>query len=266
MSDETAHPDAPAPEQESVDHVRIRFAGDSGDGMQLAGARFTDASAIFGNDLATLPSYPAEIRGFGRCVTHSRVGDQEMLALSDRTHVLISLDDKESQSRTPFLAREAVVLFDSKPPSYGEEGSSIAAHVEPDARLFGMPFSDLAASASGSTRGRNLAALGGFAAIFGVPEKHFQEVITKKFKGKGEKVLGANLQSFDAGYHYASDSFKEREKPVLALPEPEKEKRILISGNEAVARGALDAGLKLYFGYPITPATPIMDQGPVHSM
>ena len=239
--------------------LTIEICGMSGDGTIAAGGILNEALSRAGLSVLAFDSYPAEIRGFGRCVTHSRVGDQEMLALSDRTHVLISLDDKESQSRTPFLAREAVVLFDSKPPSYGEEGSSIAAHVEPDARLFGMPFSDLAASASGSTRGRNLAALGGFAAIFGVPEKHFQEVITKKFKGKGEKVLGANLKSFDAGYHYASDSFKEREKPVLALPEPEKEKRILISGNEAVARGALDAGLKLYFGYPITPATPIME-------
>ncbi len=239
--------------------LTIEICGMSGDGTIAAGGILNEAMSRAGLSVLAFDSYPAEIRGFGRCVTHSRVGDQEMLALSDRTHVLISLDDKESQSRTPFLAREAVVLFDSKPPSYGEEGSSIAAHVEPDARLFGMPFSDLAASASGSTRGRNLAALGGFAAIFGVPARHFQEVITKKFKGKGEKVLGANLKSFDAGYHYASDSFKEREKPVLALPEPEKEKRILISGNEAVARGALDAGLKLYFGYPITPATPIME-------
>jgi 2-oxoglutarate ferredoxin oxidoreductase subunit alpha len=152
-----------------------------------------------------------------------------------------------------------VVLFDSKPPSYAEEGTSIAGHVEPDARLFGMPFSDLAAAASGSTRGRNLTALGGFAAIFGVPPRYFREVITKKFKAKGEKVLDANLKSFDAGYRYASDAFKERERPALTLPEPEKEEKVLISGNEAVARGALDAGLKLYFGYPITPATPIME-------
>ena len=57
MPDET-----PVIEQQTVDRVRIRFAGDSGDGMQLAGSRFTEASAIFGNDLATLPSYPAEIR------------------------------------------------------------------------------------------------------------------------------------------------------------------------------------------------------------
>ena len=239
--------------------LTIEICGMSGDGTIAAGGILNEAMSGAGLSVLAFDSYPAEIRGFGRCVTHSRIGDQEMRALSDKTHVLISLDDKESQSRTPFLAKEAVVLFDSKPPSYGDEGTSIAAHVEPDARLFGMPFSDLAAAASGSTRGRNLTALGGFAAIFGVPPRHFQEVITKKFKAKGEKVLDANLRSFDAGYRYASEAFKERERPALTLPEPEKEEKVLISGNEAVARAALDAGLKLYFGYPITPATPIME-------
>jgi 2-oxoglutarate ferredoxin oxidoreductase subunit alpha len=239
--------------------LTIEICGMSGDGTIAAGGILNEAMSRAGLSVLAFDSYPAEIRGFGRCVTHSRVGDQEMRALSDKTHVLISLDDKESQSRVPFLAKEAVVLFDSKPPSYVEEGTSIAAQAEPDARLFGMPFSDLAAAASGSTRGRNLTALGGFAAIFGVPPRHFRDVITKKFKGKGEKVLEANLKSFDAGYRYASETFKERERPALTLPEPEMEEKILISGNEAVARGALDAGLKLYFGYPITPATPIME-------
>jgi 2-oxoglutarate ferredoxin oxidoreductase subunit alpha len=239
--------------------LTIEICGMSGDGTIAAGGILNEAMSRAGLSVLAFDSYPAEIRGFGRCVTHSRVGDQEMRALSDKTHVLISLDDKESQSRVPFLAKEAVVLFDSKPPSYVEEGTSVAAQAEPDARLFGMPFSDLAAAASGSTRGRNLTALGGFAAIFGVPPRHFRDVITKKFKGKGEKVLEANLKSFDAGYRYASETFKERERPALTLPEPEKEEKILISGNEAVARGALDAGLKLYFGYPITPATPIME-------
>jgi len=229
--------------------LTIEICGMSGDGTIAAGGILNEAMSRAGLSVLAFDSYPAEIRGFGRCVTHSRVGDQEMRALSDKTHVLISLDDKESQSRIPFLAKEAVVLFDSKPPSYVEEGTSIAAHAEPDARLFGMPFSDLAAAASGSTRGRNLTALGGFAAIFGVPPRHFQDVITKKFKGKGEKVLDANLKSFDAGYRYASETFKERERPALTLPEPEKEEKILISGNEAVALVSLDEVLKLFLCY-----------------
>jgi 2-oxoglutarate ferredoxin oxidoreductase subunit alpha len=240
--------------------MTIEICGMSGDGTIAAGGILNEAMSRAGFSVLAFDSYPAEIRGFGRCVTHSRVGDHEMRALSNKTHVLISLDDKESQSRVPFLAKNAVVLFDDKPPSYVEAASSIAAHVEPDVRLFGMPFSDLAAAASGSTRGKNLAALGGFAALFRVPTKHFHDVIVKKFKGKGEKTLEANLRSFDAGYAHAGQAFKGPLTAALALPERVSDERtMLISGNEAIARGALDGGVKLYFGYPITPATPILE-------
>jgi 2-oxoglutarate ferredoxin oxidoreductase subunit alpha len=240
--------------------MTIEICGMSGDGTIAAGGILNEAMSRAGFSVLAFDSYPAEVRGFGRCVTHSRVGDQEMRALSDKTHVLISLNDKESQSRIRFLAKNGVVLFDNKPPSYVDAAGSIAAHVEPDVRLFGMPFADLAAAASGSTRGKNLAALGGFAALFSVPAKYFHDVIVKKFKGKGEKTLEANLKSFDAGYSHAGEAFKGRPMAALALPERvSDEGKILISGNEAIARGALDGGLKLYFGYPITPATPIME-------
>jgi 2-oxoglutarate ferredoxin oxidoreductase subunit alpha len=203
-------------------------------------------------------SYPVEIR-VSACVT-TRAWAIRDEGLSNKTHVLISLDDKESLSRVPFLAREAMVLFDNRPSSYVETSASIAAHVEPEVRLFGMPFGELAAAASGSTRGRNLAALGGFAALFSVPPQYFHEVITKKFKGKGEKTLNANLKSFDAGYRYAAETFQTQIMTSLAPSERAgEEDKILISGSEAIARGALDAGIKLYFGYPITPATTIME-------
>lgn len=240
--------------------LTIEICGMSGDGTIAAGGILNEAMSKAGLSVLAFDSYPAEIRGFGRCVTLSRIGSEEMRALSDKAHVLISLDDKESQSRVPFLAKDGTILFDNKPSSYVPENQSIAAHVDPGVQLFGMPFSDLAASASGSARGRNLAALGGFAALFNVPPDVFREVIRKKFGAKGEKVLDANLRSFDAGYRYALETFKDRIVKAISLPEKrEQAERILISGNEAVARGALDAGLKLYFGYPITPATPIME-------
>jgi 2-oxoglutarate ferredoxin oxidoreductase subunit alpha len=239
--------------------LTVEICGMSGDGTIAAGGILNEAMSRAGLSVLAFDSYPAEIRGFGRCVTLSRFGNEEMLALDDRTHVLISLDDKQSQSRIPFLARGAFVLFDNRPSSYVDASVSIAAHVEPDVRLYGIPFADLAAAASGSTRGKNLAALGGFAALFRLPPDFFHGVIRKKFGAKGEKVLGANLKSFDAGYRYAEEEYKKDFTQALAVSIKEEEQKILLSGNEAIARGALDAGLKLYFGYPITPATPIME-------
>jgi 2-oxoglutarate ferredoxin oxidoreductase subunit alpha len=240
--------------------MTVEICGMSGDGTIAAGGLLNEAVSRAGFSVLAFDSYPAEIRGFGRCVTHTRVGDREMLALADRTQVLISLDDRQSLSRVPSLATGAAVLFDNRPPAYVGEGQSIAAHVEPDVRLYGMPLGDLAAEAAGSKRGRNLTALGGFAALFGLPPARFQEAIEEKFRAKGEKVLEANHRSFDAGYRYALEHYRDQTVELLRPPAAGPQGRVLLSGNTAIAQGALDAGLHLYFGYPITPATPIMEQ------
>ena len=240
--------------------ITIEICGMSGDGTIAAGGLLNEVMSRLGFSVMAFDSYPAEIRGFGRCVTRSRIGDEEMLALTDQTNVLISLDDEQSLSRIPTLAEKAIVFFDNRPPSYVREDVSIAAHVEPHVNLFGVPFSDLAAEASGTTRGRNLTALGAFAATTGVPPEPFRELIEKRFKAKGEKILQANRKSFDAGYAYANKEFGERITEYFASSEGAVAKdRMLLSGNVAIAQGAFDAGVQLYFGYPITPATPIME-------
>jgi 2-oxoglutarate ferredoxin oxidoreductase subunit alpha len=193
-------------------------------------------------------------------VTRTRIGTSQVLALEDRTQVLISLDDSQSLSRIPFLSEEASVFFDNKPPIYVPEEQSLAAHVEPGAELFGMPFSDLASAAAGNSRGRNLTALGGFAAVFGLDRDIFHAVITGKFKAKGEDVLAANIRSFDAGYQHALEQFSDRRHEMQAqAPETRRDQRFMLSGNITIGKAAVDAGVKLYFGYPITPATPIME-------
>jgi 2-oxoglutarate ferredoxin oxidoreductase subunit alpha len=240
--------------------ITIEVCGMSGDGTIAAGGLLNEALSKAGFSILAFDSYPAEIRGFGRCVTRSRIGDEEMLALSDRTHVLISLDDEQSQSRIPFLAENSAVFFDNNPPSYIPEEKSIAPHVEPGTELFGIPFGDLATRAAGSPRGRNLTALGGFAAVFGAPPEPFRKVIERKFMPKGEKVADANLKSFEAGYAYALKTFADRMKKVFVREgKAEGPEKVLLSGNVAISQAALDAGLELYFGYPITPATPIME-------
>ncbi len=243
----------------SVD-VTVEICGMSGDGTIAAGGLLNEAMSRAGFSVLAFDSYPAEIRGFGRCVTRSRIGNQEMLALDDKTHVLISLDDEQSRSRLPFLSKNATVLFDNQPPTYVGEGQTIAGHVEGDTDLFGVPFGDLAAAAAGTKRGRNLTALGAFAALVGVAPEIFHGVVERKFKAKGQKVLSANIKSFDAGYRYARENFEGRCRALFSLEgDSAAADKVLWSGNVAIARAALDAGLRLYFGYPITPATPIME-------
>lgn len=232
----------------------------SGDGTIAAGGLLNAALSAAGFSVLAFDSYPAEIRGFGRCVTRTRAGEREMMALADKTDILISLDDEQSRSRISFLRDDAVVLFDNRPVVYVGEDQSIAAHLEPLMSPFGIPFGDLAADTSGTRRGRNLTALGAMAALFGLPRKVFHEAIRRKFQAKGEQVLVANLKCFDAGHQYCLDTFKDRIGRISRLgSRDEKNERELLSGNVAISLGALDAGLRLYFGYPITPATPIME-------
>jgi 2-oxoglutarate ferredoxin oxidoreductase subunit alpha len=246
-------------EMEHVD-LTIEICGMSGDGTIAAGGLLNEAMSRAGYSVLGFDSYPAEIRGFGRCVTRTRIGDEEIRALSHQTDVLISLDDEQSRSRVPSLSKEAVILFDNRPPTPVSEERSLVGLLEPEMALFGIPFGDLAAEATGTRRGRNLAALGGFSALFGIPPDLFHDTIRKKFQPKGEKVLDANLKSFDAGYRFSLEQHKAGVSGISRLGQNgKKEDRRLLSGNEAISLGALDAGLKLYFGYPITPATPIME-------
>jgi 2-oxoglutarate ferredoxin oxidoreductase subunit alpha len=240
--------------------ITVEVCGMAGDGTIAAGGLINEAVSAGGFSVLGFDSYPAEIRGFGRCVTRSRIGDEDILALEDQSDVLISLDDVQSLSRVPFLKPDASVFFDSNPPDYVPEARSLPAKLHPGTKLFAMPFSDLAIASAGSSRGRNLTALGGFAAVFGFPKEIFHGVITKKFASKGSKVLEANLRSFDAGYAHAREAFADRLQEVAARPSGgTASDKILLSGNVAVGMAAIDAGLKLYFGYPITPATPIME-------
>lgn len=240
--------------------LTIEICGMSGDGTIAAGLLLNEALSAAGYSLMAFDSYPAEIRGFGRCVTRARLSNREITALSHKTNVLISLDDEQSRSRVPFLTDDAVVLFDNRPSTHISEDKALLSLLEPEMKIFGVPFGDLASRASGSGRGRNLAALGGFAAIFGIPADPFYNAIKRKFQAKGDKVLESNLKCFDAGLKYCSKEYKSKTKDLLQLgmngTSTEKQ---LLSGNVAVSMGALDAGLSLYFGYPITPATPVME-------
>lgn len=240
--------------------VTVEVCGMAGDGTIAAGGLLNQAMSEAGYFVLGFDSYPAEIRGFGRCVTRSRIGSRKLFALEDCADVLISLDDSQSTSRIPFLSGKGAVFFDSNPPSYVQEEDSIAAQVEPGTILCGIPIADLAVEASGAGRGRNLTALGGFAAAFGVAPEPFRQVIARKFESKGDKVVDANLRCFDAGYNYGLENLADGVRKVFVSPaESPGPERVIVSGNLAIGRAAVDAGLKLYFGYPITPATPIME-------
>jgi len=139
-----------------------------------------------------------------------------------------------------------------------EEDEAIAGWLEPDVCPLGVPLRELSLKTTGSPRSRNLVALGALVSHLQLDAVVFEETVERRFGGKGEGVLSSVMAAYREGYAYAEEHLSQRRREPLGAP-AEGDERVIISGNEAAARAAVDAGLALYAGYPITPATKIME-------
>jgi len=241
--------------------VTIRICGSAGDGAIAAGQILNRAMALMGFHIMNFDSYPAEIRGFGKTVAHTRVSQSRVLTPGKTADCLIALNDPHAVTELGSLAEGGILIYDSKPPDYVEEDQAVAGFVEPGMIGYGVPLRELSTLAVKSSRSRNIVALGALAGIMRMAKEPFHEAISIRFGSKAEKVRESNIEAFDLGYAFAADDLVKSDRIDFGrrvLPRPEGEIAIL-SGNEAAARACIDAGIRLYAGYPITPATKIME-------
>ncbi|HET7738603.1 MAG TPA: 2-oxoacid:acceptor oxidoreductase subunit alpha [Tepidiformaceae bacterium] len=273
----------PTPAVEELDRVTVRFAGDSGDGMQLAGTQFTKTTAVFGNDLSTLPDYPAEIRaptgslpgvsGFQISFASSQIrtpGDQPdaLVAMNPaalKTNIgdlregglLIVDEDEFNPANLKKAAYDVNPLLDGSLAKY--QLHTVAITRQNELALEGMPL-----NAQQKFRSRNFYALGLVLWLYGRPLDTTISWIKEKF-GRNPEVLEANTKSLLAGHAFGetTEMFQARyEIPAADLPAG---KYRHISGNEATALGFLAAselaGLPLFYAsYPITPASDVLHE------
>jgi 2-oxoglutarate ferredoxin oxidoreductase subunit alpha len=266
---------------ETRERVVVRMAGDSGDGMQLAGSRFTDATAVFGNDLATLPDFPAEIRApagtvAGVSAFQIHFASRDILTPGDAPDVLVAMNPAALKANLGLMRRGATILVN-------EDAFSVRAvqkagyQVSPldDGTLEGytvkrIPMSSLTTRAvediEGATsrdaqKAKNLFALGVLSWLYDRPTEVTERWIRGKFDGP---VQEANLAAFRAGW-----SFGETSELIDVQVKVERNFEIEpgtyrnINGTEATALGLIAAsvksGLPLVFGaYPITPASDLL--------
>ena len=271
---------APAEKRESV---VIRFAGDSGDGMQITGTQFTTTSALIGNDIATLPDFPAEIRapagtlpGVSGFQVHFGAGD--IFTPGDEPDVLVAMNAAALKVNLPTMPKGRTIIvntdgFDAANLSKaGYEKSPLE-----DGSLDGyqgieVPLSTLTVKAlaesplSGKERARckNFYALGIMYWLFSRPMDSTEAWVKKHFARRPE-IVEANLTSLRAGYSYAlaSELFQNRYEVPAAPQAPGFYRNI--SGNKATALGfyaaSVKSGLPLFLGsYPITPASDILSE------
>ena len=261
--------------------VTVRFAGDSGDGMQLTGSQFSDTTAWLGNDLNTLPDYPAEIRApagtlYGVSGFQLHFGSEDVHTPGDVPDVLVAMNPAALKKNLMELRRGGVLIinsdsFDQKNlnlahydsnPLHDDSLSGYELHTVPITSLTANALEGLPLSPKEVSRCKNFFALGLMYWLYDRPIKNTQDWIKEKFS-KNPEYIEANTKALQAGYNFGeiTEVFTTRYKV-----EPAKLPKGIyrnISGNEATALGFLTAsvksGLPLFLGsYPITPASEIL--------
>ena len=220
MAEEIATADPSSTPTEVLEKLVVRFAGDSGDGMQLAGNRFTDASALFGNDLATLPNFPAEIRAPagtlpGVSSFQVQIADFDILTAGDAPDCLVAMNPAALMTNLADLRQGGTLIVNTD--AFEERNLTKAGYevspLDDDSlsayRVIKVPMDELtkeAVKGSGVSgrnvlRSKNLFALGLMAWLFHRPTEPTIEWIENKF-GKLPEVAAANIAAFKAGYNF----------------------------------------------------------------
>ncbi len=268
---------------ETLDRVVIRFAGDSGDGMQLAGDRFTDVSAAFGNDLATLPNFPAEIRAPAGTIAgvssfQVHISDHDILTPGDAPNVLVAMNPAALKANIQDMPPGSTLLLneDSFEQRNLDKAGYAANPVEDGSlaafRIIQVPMTsitlestkELGVKPRDAERSKNFFALGLVSWMYTRPIDPVVEWIEERF-GSKPTVRDANLAAFKAGYHFGetAELFEHPwEVPPAQLPPGHYRN---ITGNVALAYGLIAASQSsklpiAYASYPITPASDILHE------
>jgi 2-oxoglutarate/2-oxoacid ferredoxin oxidoreductase subunit alpha len=272
-----------APQRQKLENVVIRFAGDSGDGMQLTGDRFTSEAALFGNDLATQPNYPAEIRAPqgtlpGVSSFQIQIADYDILTAGDRPDVLVAMNPAALKANLADLPRGGLVIvnsdeftkrnlakvgYDASPLESGELSDYVVQAVAMTTLTLGA-VEVIGASKKDGQRAKNMFALGLLSWMYGRPIETSERFIREKFARKPD-IAEANVLALKAGWNYGetTEAFGTTyEVSPAKLPAGEYRQ---VSGNTALAYGIVAAGqlagISVVLGsYPITPASDILHE------
>ena len=268
---------------QQLDRVIIRFAGDSGDGMQLAGDRFTQETAAFGNDLSTLPNFPAEIRapagtlpGVSSFQLH--FADHDILTPGDAPDVLVAMNPAALKANLADVPRGADIIANTDEftkrnltrVGYAanplEDGSLSGYNVHAVAvtSMTVKALEEIDVSRKEAERAKNMFALGLLSWLYNRPLEGTRKFLKSKFANKPE-ILKANITAFQAGWNFGETteafSVQYEVKPATLAPGMYRN----ITGNSALSYGLVAAsrrsGLPLFLGaYPITPASDILHE------
>jgi len=265
------------------ERVVVRFAGDSGDGMQLTGDRFTSATAVLGNDLATLPDFPAEIRApagtlHGVSAFQIHFASRDIMTPGDHPNVLVAMNPAALKANLKALEKGGTIIVNEDSfimrnlEKAGYEASPLDDGSLDGYQLYRVPMTTITLRATegqpiskkDAERSKNFFALGLVSWMYGRPTDVTIRWIEKKFSSKPD-IREANLAAFKAGYNFGettelfANSYQV--KPAPAQPGTYRN----VSGAQALAWGLIAASVKsdlplFYASYPITPASELLHE------
>lgn len=235
-----------------VNHVSWRIGGQQGEGIDSTGDIFAKAIARYGLHLHTYRSFSSRIRG-GLTFFEVRIRDKPVAARPDSVDIILALGQEIIDATLETISDGAVILYDSDAFTPAIEDSH-----KDKIHLVGVPMTKIA-EANGSKIMRNMVGLGATAAILHMELDPFFEFVQERFGKKGDKVVNMNKAVLTAGRDHVKDSFKITKWTLEKRPLPATGRRLLINGNAALSFGALVGGTRFVAGYPITPATDVME-------
>ncbi|HSI91261.1 MAG TPA: 2-oxoacid:acceptor oxidoreductase family protein, partial [Adhaeribacter sp.] len=269
---------------EVLEAVVVRFAGDSGDGMQLTGTQFTDTSAMFGNDVATFPNYPSEIRApqgsiYGVSGFQVHIGRIEVSTPGDNVDLLVAMNPAALKANLYAVKPGHTIIVDTD--SFTKKNLEKAAYATnplednslDNYNVIKVAMTSLTREAvkevagldnDAISRSKNMFALGMMYWMYNRAPEHTIDFINKKFKSKPQ-LIEANTKVLNAGFFYAETLELIPNSFVISPAKMPSGTYRIIMGNTATAWGLLAAaeksGLELFLGsYPITPATDILHE------
>ena len=281
MPTQIAPPKQAGADRKELDQVVIRFAGDSGDGMQLTGERFTSATAFFGNDLATQPDFPAEIRAPagtipGVSAFQIQFSDHDILTPGDAPSVLVAMNPAALKAHLKDLLVGGLLIVNSDAfdkrnlDKVGYEANPLEDDSLKSYQVYDIPMTSMTLEAvkgvglnkKEAGRSKNMFALGVISWMYGRPLQPTIDWLEKKFATKPQ-LAEANVKALKTGHAFGETAELTAFEVKPATIAPGTYRRI--TGNQAIAYGLLAASvqskLPLFLGsYPITPASDILHE------
>ena len=214
--------------------------------MVTSAEGFAQANAQVGYHVQTFSTFPSQIRG-GPTWTQTRISTEPVLSSGDELDVLVAFNEYAYETHRDEVAETGVIIYNSE-----------EFELEPDGKSFGMPFDELARS-TGNTRAANMVVMGALAYLVGISQQILEDFVTKRFtrgRPNDQQIIESNHQALSLGRIEAEKSGFSLGELADSIP-PEGE-QVLINGNVALGLGAMVAGVDVYVGYPISPATSLL--------